>query len=111
MFGVTQGLVEPRMRATASALLLLIVNLIGFALGPPMIGALSDFLAGVQHTGSGAIGAFREVCADPKSADAACMAARADGLKLAMIIGVLGYAWGGVHFLLAGRTMRKDVVS
>jgi hypothetical protein len=32
-------------------------------------------------------------------------------LKLAMIIGVLGYIWGGVHFLLAGRTMQKDMVS
>jgi MFS family permease len=99
------------MRATASALLLLIVNLIGFALGPPLIGALSDLLAGMQFSGSGAIGAFAEVCADPKSPNPACLGARADGLKLAMIIGVMGYAWGGLHFLLAGRTLRKDTVS
>lgn len=111
MFGVTQGLVEPRMRATASALLLFIVNLIGFALGPPLIGALSDALASWQYTDAGGAGAYAQACADLATGGPVCTAARADGLKLAMIIGVLGYVWGGIHFLFAGRTMRKDLVS
>lgn len=42
MFSVTQKLVEPRMRATAAALMLFIVNLIGYGLGPPAIGWISD---------------------------------------------------------------------
>ena len=42
MFAVTQKLVEPRMRATAAALMLFIVNLIGYGGGPPVIGWISD---------------------------------------------------------------------
>ena len=42
MFSVTQKLVEPRMRATAAALMLFVVNLIGYGLGPPAIGWISD---------------------------------------------------------------------
>lgn len=42
MFAVTQKLVEPRMRATAAALLLFVVNIIGYGLGPPAIGWISD---------------------------------------------------------------------
>ena len=40
----TQGLVSLRMRAVASALVLLIINVIGLALGPWLTGSLSDFL-------------------------------------------------------------------
>ncbi len=112
MFGVTQGLVEPRMRATASALLLFIVNLIGYALGPPFIGYLSDALAASTYAGltdGGAV--YAEACRDMAAGGEACGAARAQGLQWAMIIGVCGYAWGGLHFLLAGRTMRRDMVS
>jgi hypothetical protein len=42
MFAVTQKLVEPRMRATAAALLLFVVNIIGYGFGPPVIGWFSD---------------------------------------------------------------------
>lgn len=111
MFGVTQGLVTPRMRATASALLLFIVNLIGYALGPPVIGFLSDALATANFASLGGAGDYASACADMASGGPICATARADGLKLAMIIGVCGYAWGGLHFLLAGRTMMKDMVS
>ncbi|MGE0045814.1 MAG: spinster family MFS transporter [Hyphomonadaceae bacterium] len=111
MFGVTQGLVEPRMRATASALLLFIVNLIGYALGPPIIGALSDWLASANYANATGAADYAQACADLAAGAAACSTARAEGLQLAMIIGVLGYAWGGLHFLLAGRTMQRDIVS
>ncbi|KZX59048.1 MFS transporter [Halioglobus sp. HI00S01] len=42
---LTHGMVEPRMRATASALYFLVINIIGLGLGPTLIGALSDYLA------------------------------------------------------------------
>ena len=41
---MTQGLVKLRMRATASAILLFILNLIGLGLGPQAVGVLSDLL-------------------------------------------------------------------
>lgn len=43
-FSLTQGLVSLRMRATASAVMLLVINIIGLALGPWMTGLLSDAL-------------------------------------------------------------------
>ncbi|HEY8434599.1 MAG TPA: MFS transporter [Sphingomicrobium sp.] len=45
-----QHLVEPRMRATASASFLLINNLIGLGVGPWLMGRLSDALSGTYGT-------------------------------------------------------------
>lgn len=42
---VLHGMVEQRMRATASALFYLVINIIGLGLGPTIIGAISDYLA------------------------------------------------------------------
>ena len=42
---ITHTLVKPRMRAMASAVLFLILNLIGLGFGPLTVGLLSDFLA------------------------------------------------------------------
>jgi MFS family permease len=56
-----QNLVEPRMRATASSMFLLINNLIGLGVGPLLIGAVSDSLRstyGVDSLRYAAIGAL-----------------------------------------------------
>jgi MFS family permease len=80
-----QSLVQPHTRATASAILFFIVNLIGLGLGPLAIGALSDLLGS-------ALG-------------------EAEGLRQAMIwSAVIGLA-AGVLFLLARRTIREEIVS
>lgn len=46
VYATAQSIVDPAMRATASAVLLLVINLIGLGLGPVAVGALSDLLAG-----------------------------------------------------------------
>jgi MFS family permease len=45
-FAQTQGLAPVHMRAVAAAILLFILNFIGFVFGPPAVGILSDFLVG-----------------------------------------------------------------
>lgn len=50
-----QQLVPPRMRATASAVFLFVVAIIGQCVGPPVMGALSDHLKATL--GEGALGA------------------------------------------------------
>ena len=45
-FAQTQGLAPVRMRAVAAAVLLFILNFIGFVFGPPAVGFLSDVLVG-----------------------------------------------------------------
>lgn len=109
MYAVTQGVVAPRMRATAVAVLLFVVNLIGYGMGPPVIGALSDFLANGQLA---PLGLSTEICADAAQRDnAQCAAGVETGLRWAMMIGVCIYLWAGVHFLLSARTLRRDWVA
>ncbi|MBC7769501.1 MAG: MFS transporter [Phycisphaerales bacterium] len=45
VYATAQTIVPPHMRATASAVLLFIINLVGLGLGPIAVGALSDFYA------------------------------------------------------------------
>ncbi|MFT3727073.1 MAG: MFS transporter [Terricaulis sp.] len=108
MYAVTQSVVQPRMRATAIAILLLVVNLIGYGLGPPLVGALSDFLAGQELTPSGLT---IEACKGIGEHPAACGPAMAMGLRHAMMGAVAVLAWPMVHFFLAARTYLKDRVS
>src|SRR5262245_26595952 len=109
MYAVTQGVVAPRMRATAVAVLLFVVNLIGYGMGPPVIGALSDFLA------NGQLAPFNlttGICADPAMrADVQCASGVETGLRWAMMIGVCGYLWAGLHFLISARTLKRDWVA
>jgi MFS family permease len=44
-YTVLQSVVPPRTRATAVAIYMLVVNLVGLGLGPMLMGALSDFLS------------------------------------------------------------------
>jgi len=53
MHSTIQGLVVPSLRATASALNLFVVNMIGLGLGPLVIGAMNDLFA--SRWGEGAI--------------------------------------------------------
>jgi hypothetical protein len=94
MYAVAQGVSPPRMRATAVAVLLFVVNLLGYGLGPPAIGLLSDTLSGLAAT---------RLALD---ADAAA----AFGLRYAIVIGLLGYLWAAAHFLMAWRPLHRDWV-
>jgi predicted MFS family arabinose efflux permease len=79
----THALVGARMRATASAMLFLILNIIGLGAGPWVIGVLSDYLAPTLG---------------------------AESLRHAMLY-VLPpvMAWSATHFWLASRTLRADI--
>ncbi len=52
-YAALMGIVPSQMRATATAIFLFIINLIGLGLGPLAVGALSDVLAGGFHMGAG----------------------------------------------------------
>ena len=80
---MTQGLVKLRMRATASAILLFILNLIGLGLGPQAVGVLSDLLVPTYGTQS-----IRYVL---------------------LFVVVIGSMWSSMHYFLAARTLREDL--
>lgn len=112
-FAVTHALVKPTMRATASALLVLIMTLIGLGLGPLLVGFAGDILASHAFTAAGQ-GDFGALCPGGvapagagEAAQAACMQASATGIQRAIAGCALFYAWGGLHFALAARAMPK----
>ncbi|MEE8165057.1 MAG: MFS transporter, partial [Myxococcota bacterium] len=82
-FAMTQSLVPVHMRATASAILLFIINLIGLGLGPQSVGILSDLLAASFDN---------------------------ESLRYALLIVVTSFAaWSVIHYLCAARTLRQDL--
>ncbi len=82
LWSMTQSLVSPSMRATASAILLFILNLVGLGLGPLLVGFMNDLLA--DRFGAESI---------------------RYSLSAVAIIGGLA----GVFFLEASRTLREDL--
>lgn len=83
-FAVTQSLAPLPMRAMASALMLLVMNLIGLGLGPMVLGYVSDVARGLSGGD------------------------RAVGLRWALILAGLIYLWAVVHLLLAARSVGRD---
>lgn len=112
MYAISGGVVDSRTRATSVAITLLVVNLIGYGLGPLVIGLLSTFLKTTFLSGAD-LGLTLEACktvTDPALL-AACQSADARGLQWSIIIFICGYGWAAVHYLLAGRTLVKDMIA
>jgi len=74
-----QSLAKPGMRATLSALMLFAANLVGFGLGPVLVGGLSEALGG------------------------------GDQLRWALLILVAGMPWAAIHYALGARTYLRDL--
>ena len=93
-FSTLQRLVRARERALGTAVLFLVINLIGLGLGPSLVGAVSDVLNGwfLQDGMSSEI-------------------ARAQGLRWALGIMVCVNLWSFVHYMLAARTLEADSVT
>ncbi|MDO8837405.1 MAG: MFS transporter [Parvibaculum sp.] len=79
---MTQGLVVLRMRAVASAVLFLILNLIGMGLGPQAVGIVSDLYA-------------------PAFGD--------ESLRYALLTIMFVWPWSAVHFFLGAKSLKADL--
>ena len=106
-FALAQDLASPRMRSTAAGLLMMIVGIVGYAIGSPLVGLISD--AVVNHA-TAASGLSAHACAKMMT-DPRCSAAEVSGLRSGLIIVVFAMAWAGLHFWLASRTMLRDAGS
>lgn len=103
MYAITQGIAPNRSRATAVALLLLSLNLVGYGLGPPVVGAISDHLAiwfTPASTGS------MDCSIDTTSA--ICVAASAKGLRIALAMAACLQIWAAFHFWRTSRHLKAD---
>lgn len=86
VYATAQSIVPPHMRATAAAILLFIINLIGLGLGPLAVGVLSDVLANVWEFGS------------------------AEGIRWALILSTIPNVIAFALFWRARRTIREEIV-
>ena len=114
MYAVSAGVVDSRTRATAVAITLFSVNLIGIGLGPTLAGVLSTFLKSMMLSGAD-LGLSIEACkvVSDLSAEqaAACTSANARGLQWTIVIFATLYGWAAIHYLLAGKTLQRDMLS
>ena len=114
-FGVIQNAVSLRMRATATALLFFVLNLIALGFGPPFCGWVIDMLS-QAHFAAKDLGPFFDLCPGGVGKegagamiDAACKAAVAQGTRDGIVWNLLIYGWAGLHYLLAAITLPKDM--
>lgn len=109
--GTMHNLALPRMRATATALFFVVVNLVGLGLGPYATGALIDWAAARRFAGTG-LGEFATQCVGGVGAahaeaalKSACKAATAQGTQDGIVLMLLVFLWAAAHYLIAARHM------
>jgi len=123
-YTIGQGVVSMRARATAIAILLFIVALIGNGVGPQFLGIMSDTFMGMQIKSLDASGLLTQAeClqavtgrgdpAAPMAAEslAVCKAAYGEGLRQAMLVQTLFFIPAAGLFFLASLTLKKDMVA
>jgi hypothetical protein len=133
-FGVVQNVIELRRRATATALLLFFLNLIGLGGGPPFVGWMIDQLANFHFnhpeglapvaamigtffsSGSDSVATanFLQSCPggiapDGAGADlvARCARASAIGSRQGIIVTLVIFVWAAFHYLLGSIGLAK----
>ncbi|MBI1251200.1 MAG: MFS transporter [Alphaproteobacteria bacterium] len=108
-FATVQGLARPQTRAMAVAVFIFISSLIGMGVGPVFAGWMSDQFSDAavrEAVGQG----FAEACGAAVRADI-CASAEASGLRLSILILSLFNLWAAVHFMLAARTIKRDLLT
>ncbi|PHR19835.1 MAG: MFS transporter [Sphingopyxis sp.] len=120
-YTICQGVASPQARATAVALFLFVVNLIGYGCGPLIMGIVSDMLMNA-HLASSQFAAelSGQICKGrPEDLVATlgatkagvCMSASAEGLRWAMIYIVGIFLVAGGMYIYICKTLQKDLVA
>jgi predicted MFS family arabinose efflux permease len=112
VYAAVQGVAPPRMRATAVAIMLFLVNMIGLGAGPTLIGLLSDMFA-FNYLGALVEGAtsFKAYCGKGMVGAGApeCSTASAEGLRLALVASAAVGVFAIFSFWMAQKTIREDL--
>ncbi len=116
-YNIGQGVVSNRSRATAIAVLLILVSLIGNGIGPYFVGFMSDFFMQQELLKLDPSTVLSpELC---KSADYArsvveeqlCREGNSTGLKLSMAATASIFVFAAACFLMCARTLQRDFVA
>ncbi|WP_432199917.1 spinster family MFS transporter [Erythrobacter sp. W53] len=107
-YSVVQTVVDQRTRATAIAILLFIINLIGYGGGPPILGALADSISVMRLEALG-LGSELTAACSPNDANlsaalqANCLDAKAYGIRWACVVGSAVFLLAGLIYFWASR--------
>ncbi len=113
--GVMHNLATPRMRATATALFFVAVNLIGLGLGPYATGLVIDFIVELMFSGAGFENFVTACPGGVAPADAstvltqACASASALGTRYGIVVILLIFVWAAFHYFWAARHMGRSL--
>jgi MFS family permease len=117
-YTIGQGVVSARSRASAIAILLFAVALVGNGLGPQIVGWLSDMFMNRHIAAQGMAGELtnaicraRDLSALSDAQREVCATANGEGLRLSMAATTLFFIPAAALFFLAGRTYQKDLVA
>ncbi|MDZ4760468.1 MAG: MFS transporter [Alphaproteobacteria bacterium] len=117
-YTIGQGVVSQRSRASAIAVLLFLIALIGNGLGPQIVGILSDMFMHMQIEAQGMADVLtNEVCrqrdlsALTPEQQSVCTLAYGEGLRQSMAATILFFIPAAAFFLIASLTYKKDVVA
>ena len=117
-YTIGQGVVSSRSRASAIAILLVLVALIGNGVGPQVVGILSDTFMDMQLQAHGAgAGLTNAICrakdlsALPETQQLVCREAYGEGLRQSLVAVTLVFIPAAAFYFLAARTLNKDMVA
>jgi MFS family permease len=118
-YTIGQGVVSQRMRASAIAILLLIIGLIGNGLGAQVVGWLSDFYMAMRLEDAGFASQLNNtLCRSPAELaklapelKGACLSAYGEGLRYAMVSTVLLMIPSAFFFYWSSRTLKRDMLA
>jgi MFS family permease len=116
-YTIGQGVVSAQVRAVSTAILLFLINLLGYGLGPLFIGLASDVLFRLRVAELGAAGFARDACEGAARAalsgphQAICEAAHSQSLEQALLLTAGLYVVAGAFFLLTCRWLQRDMVA
>ncbi len=111
-YNIGQGVVSARSRATAIAILLIIVSIIGNGIGPQFVGIMSDVFTGANLSGEGlsaSICAANDGLSDEQLAS--CASGRSAGLKQSISVTTLWFLVAAFCFYMSSRHLEKDMVA
>jgi predicted MFS family arabinose efflux permease len=112
--GVVQNVIDSRRRATATALVYILLTVICLGFGPPFTGWLIDHLAELNFSALSLDGSFKLICGSGKVAASAvlrqaCESTLALSSRQGIIATVLLYAWAAVHYLVGAIGLSKEM--
>ena len=116
-YNIGQGVVSNRSRATAIAVLLILVSLIGNGIGPYFVGFMSDFFMGQQLAQLGAGSELTPLICKTTQAELSalqlgqCDAASSAGLQWSMSATASIFLIAAFCFVMCARTLQRDFVA